>query len=97
MLDIIQIGSTAEVEFGVEDRLAKFIFLKGYVALNGASLTVAKKTDSGFRVALIPETLSRTNLGKLKLGHKVNLEVDRTTQTIVETVERVLRQKSLEA
>jgi riboflavin synthase len=89
--NIEKIGEGAEIDFSVEEVHSKFILEKGYVALNGASLTVAKKLVTGFRVAFIPETLSKTNLGNLVIGSKVNIEIDRATQAIVETVERLTK------
>jgi len=49
---------------------------KGSVAVDGISLTVAALVPGGFRVALIPETLRRTTLGRAKVGDRVNVEVD---------------------
>jgi riboflavin synthase len=48
---------------------------KGYVALNGVSLTVGEIKDSSFEVYLIPETLRRTNLSQLQSGDLVNYEI----------------------
>lgn len=75
----------------------KYIFEKGYVAINGASLTVTHVDRQGgsFKVSLIPETLTKTTFGKAVVGNEVNIEVDRTTQAIVETVEMVLAQREL--
>lgn len=72
--------------------LMKYLLMKGFVALNGCSLTIAAvDPEAGwFEVAYIPETLRATNHGLLAVGDVVNLEVDRQTQAIVETVERVL-------
>ena len=50
--------------------------LKGSVAVDGVSLTVADLDDASFTVSLIPETLERTNLGRAQAGTRVNLEVD---------------------
>lgn len=93
VVSIIRLGEGAEVRFSIEKPFLRYIFEKGYVALNGASLTVAKKYDDGFSVAFIPETLKKTNLGLLDTGTRVNLEIDRSTQVIVETVERVLSER----
>lgn len=95
VMSIARLGEGAEIRFAVENPFYRYIFEKGYVALNGASLTVAKKYEDGFLVAFIPETLRSTNLGLLSVGAKVNLEVDRSTQVIVETVERVLSERGL--
>lgn len=67
----------------------KYIFDKGFITINGASLTVGEIKDGTFSVYLIPETLSRTNLGKLAVGNNVNIEFDQQTMTIVKTIERL--------
>jgi len=67
------------------------ILPKGYIALNGASLTVVDPDPRGyFTVHLIPETLKRTTFGQIKANDKINVEIDSQTQAIVATVERVL-------
>lgn len=83
------IESDDEVELVVEcpDEWVNYIFLKGYVAINGASLTVAKKTDKSFSVFLIPETLSATNLSEVQNGNLLNIEVDQTTYAAVKAAE----------
>jgi riboflavin synthase len=58
------------------DALAPFIVEKGYVAVDGVSLTVASVTQDAFTVALIPETTRRTTLGTKGPGDRVNVEVD---------------------
>ncbi|MBD2857459.1 riboflavin synthase subunit alpha [Spongiibacter sp. KMU-158] len=82
--------------FQLPERLRKYVFHKGFIGLHGCSLTVASVDESGvFSVCLIPETRRMTNLENLKLGDPVNIEVDRQTQVIVDTVERVLAQRGL--
>lgn len=80
------------VRYAPPAALMKYLLMKGFVALNGCSLTIAAvDPEAGwFEVAYIPETLRATNHGLLAAGDVVNLEVDRQTQAIVETVERVL-------
>ena len=56
--------------------LMKFIVPKGSICLNGVSLTVGKVRENNFEVYLIPYTLKETNLGLLKLGDPVNIEID---------------------
>lgn len=74
----------------------KYILHKGFIALNGCSLTVAAvdKEACTFKVCFIPETLRATTHGNKQLGDRVNFELDRQTQAIVDTVERVLRNNS---
>jgi len=55
---------------------------KGSIAVNGVSLTVAALRRGGFEVALVPHTLAITNLGGLRAGDPVNLEVDLHTRTL---------------
>jgi len=74
------------------------VFAKGFIAVNGASLTVSEShcdaDGSGwFEVWLIPETLRMTSFGDKAVGDAVNLEIDRQTQVIVDTVERVLAER----
>ncbi len=91
---IIQSENNREVWFKLQDAAQmKYILHKGFVGIDGISLTVGDVTKSKFCVHLIPETLDRTTLGAKKLGHKVNIEIDPHTQAIVETVERVLAQR----
>ena len=64
-----------------------YIFHKGYVAVNGASLTVAKKESDNFSVFLIPETLKATNLHEVLVEDLLNIEVDQTTYAAVKATE----------
>ncbi len=62
--------------FQAPKSITDFMIIKGSVALNGVSLTIAELQDSSFSIPLIPETLARTNLGELKPGQNVNVETD---------------------
>jgi len=69
----------------------KYILTKGFIAVDGSSLTVGHVDPAGaFALHLIPETLRLTNFGNKKVGDLVNIELDHRTQAIVATVERVL-------
>lgn len=70
--------------------LMKYVLHKGFIGIDGISLTVGEVTRNRFCVHLIPETLGRTTLGRKRLGNKVNIEIDPQTQAVVDTVERVL-------
>ncbi|MEE8244583.1 MAG: riboflavin synthase, partial [Pseudomonadales bacterium] len=74
---------------------SRFLLHKGFVALDGASLTIAAvdREQSRIKVTLIPETIARTTLGAVDVGAPVNMEIDAQTQAIVETVERVLAER----
>ncbi len=85
------------VTFAVPQEWMSYLLLKGFVALNGVSLTIAEIDRSAVTIAvsLIPETLARTTFGRLEVGDRINLEVDSQTQAIVDTVREVLKDKSL--
>ncbi|BET97035.1 riboflavin synthase subunit alpha [Xenorhabdus taiwanensis] len=86
-----------EIWFRIHDKqLMKYILHKGFVGIDGISLTIGDVVNNRFCVHLIPETLERTTLGKKRLGEKVNIEIDPQTQAIVDTVERVMSQKEQE-
>ena len=79
--------------FKVPDAWKRYLFKKGFVALNGVSLTLAEfesATQLG-SVNLIPETLRQTNLSHVKIGDRLNLEIDAQTQVIVDTVNDYLQ------
>lgn len=73
----------------------RYLFDKGYVGLNGASLTISAIGDDWIEVSLIPETLRLTTFGILQSWDLVNLEIDAHTQATVDTVERVLKQRGI--
>ncbi|AHG22372.1 riboflavin synthase subunit alpha [Chania multitudinisentens RB-25] len=70
--------------------LMKYVLHKGFIGIEGISLTIGEVVNNRFCVHLIPETLERTTLGKKRLGDKVNIEIDPQTQAVVDTVERVM-------
>lgn len=80
--------------FQVPQEWMKYIFAKGFIAVQGCSLTVTDPDYSAatFKVWLIPETLKITTFGSKVVGDLVNLEIDRTTQVIVDTVRSFLHQ-----
>ena len=86
------------VDFTVEDpaSMMKYIHEKGYIGLNGASLTIGTVEGNRFHIHLIPETLRLTTFGTLQEGEQVNIEIDAMTQTIVATVERIMKQENPE-
>lgn len=73
----------------------RYIFAKGFIAVNGASLTVGQVEDNCFSLHLIPETLRLTNIANAKPGDRLNMELDQQSITIVDTVERVLAQRGV--
>ena len=79
------IQNDGEVELKIEcpQEWIDYILLKGYVAINGASLTVAKKERDSFSVYLIPETLGATNLSQCSEESFLNIEIDQSTYSSI--------------
>lgn len=94
IVNIVDTDNNRTFTYKVLPSLTKYILNKGFIAVNGCSLTVASvnKEENTFDVCYIPETLRVTTHGDKSIGSFVNIEVDRQTQAIVDTVERVLRE-----
>lgn len=69
-------GTSREIAVKAPAKLSKYLARKGSVTVNGVSLTVNGVKGAEFTVNVIPHTLAATNLGELRAGGKVNLEVD---------------------
>ena len=93
--DIERDENRCRMTFSAPNPWLKYVFEKGYVAVNGASLTVAAldRENATFAINLIPETLERTNFSRLAVDDPVNIEVESQTQVIVDTVERVMAER----
>lgn len=76
VLDVRPEGDGKRVALAVPAELRRFVALKGSLAVDGVSLTVAALTDSGCEIAYIPHTLAVTSAGTYRPGRRVNLEVD---------------------
>lgn len=76
------------LRIGVPAEFRKYIFAKGYIALDGASLTVSEvnRNEGWFEVWLIPETLRMTVFEHKAEGDRLNIEIERGTQVVVDTV-----------
>lgn len=89
VVEILRPENNVTIWFDVPEGWARYIFPKGYIAINGASLTISEVEGSRFNVHLIPETLRATTFGTIVEGMKVNIEIDSQTQTIVDTLARL--------
>ena len=69
-------GDSIIFRIRVPKRLNPYIVEKGFIAVDGISLTVVKRGASSFTLAVIPYTLKNTNLASVSLGDRVNLEAD---------------------
>ena len=83
-----------DVKFSVEPFMHDYMLHKGYVAINGCSLTIGEVSNESFTIHLIPETLSITNLFQLEQDSVVNIELDQNTIIIADTVKKYLDGKS---
>ena len=90
VLDVIDTERNRVVWLERPTALVPFLLDKGFVALNGCSLTIAEVKEDRFSVHLIPETRDVTTFGEIQTGDKINLEVDSQTQAVVETVKQLL-------
>lgn len=94
--EVIREPENTTILFTAEPRWRDYLMPKGYIALNGASLTLGEiVTHDEFRVHLIPETLRLTTFAAVEPGDKVNLEIDSQTQAIVDTVKRCFEEQGL--
>ena len=82
-----------EVEILVDkpENLGQYIYPKGYIALNGVSLTVGKVSDESFSVYLIPETIKSTNLLTVEDGARLNLEIDQGIMASYKNEKKILK------
>ena len=71
-----------------------YILEKGFIAIDGMSLTIGETSDEGLALHIIPETLRVTTIGEKEVGDSVNLEIDSRTQAVVETVMRNMGDKA---
>ena len=96
-LSIDKISKTDEnyvLTFKTSPDIVKYIFPKGYVAINGVSLTVGdvSREENLFNVYLIPETLRRTNLSNKLVGDLVNVEIESQTRNTVDTITQITKE-----
>ena len=75
--------------------IQKYLTEKGYIAIDGISLTVGEIKDGCFDLHIIPETMRLTILDSKEVGDIVNIEIDSNTQLIVETIERLLEERGV--
>ena len=90
---IVKKGQFADMKFAAEPQLLDQMVIKGSVAVDGISLTIAKMDGDSFSAAIIPETLEKTTLGRAKIGDVVNIETDIIVKTIKKQLEKILPQE----
>ena len=93
IVEVELIGESKNILVEIEEKWIKYLTEKGYISVNGASITIGKVSKNTFYIHLIPETLKTTNLDDLIYDNYVNLEFDQATIAIVDTTERLINQK----
>jgi riboflavin synthase len=83
------------MRIAVPPRFMRYVFAKGYIAVNGASLTVsdANRAEGWFEVWLIPETLRMTTFADKVAGDALNIEIERATQVMVDSVRDAVEER----
>ena len=88
-------GQTKDLRIQPPASLMEYLFYKGYVGLNGCSLTIGKVFKSSFNIHLIPETIKVTNFQNMKKGDLINIEIDQTTINTVETIKKIMLERKV--
>jgi riboflavin synthase len=95
LLDVRTPENNRVLRIGVPPSHRRYVFAKGYIAVDGASLTVAEvdRREGWFEVWLIPETLRMTTFSSKAAGDPLNIEIERATQVVVDTVREALDER----
>lgn len=88
ILEIEDKGEGMDIIIEIPDDVNPYIMEKGYIAIDGISLTIGSVSNNSFELHIIPETLRVTTIGQKDVGEFVNLEIDSQTQSIVQTIMR---------
>ncbi len=88
--EIVRKGEFADIKFAANSNLLAQMVVKGSVAVDGISLTIANMEEDSFSVSIIPETLKGTTLGRAKFGDTVNIETDIIIKVIKKQLEKIL-------
>ena len=84
-----EVGDGVDFLISIPEGCNQFVLEKGYIAVDGMSLTIGKCDEVGFFLHIIPETLRITSIGKKSVGDLVNIEIDSRTQAVVEAMMRM--------
>ena len=95
VLKVINRQATKDLQIKIPTNLREYFFYKGYVALDGCSLTIGKVLKTSFYIHLIPETVSVTTFKDIKKGDLINIEVEQSTINTVETVKKIMSQRKV--
>ena len=95
VLKVINRQATKDLQIKIPTSLREYFFYKGYVALDGCSLTIGKVLKTSFYIHLIPETVSVTTFKDIKKGDLINIEVEQSTINTVETLKKIMSQRKV--
>ena len=95
VLKVVNRQTTKDLQIKIPTSLREYFFYKGYVALNGCSLTIGEVLKTSFYIHLIPETVSVTTFKDIKKGDLINIEIEQATINTVETVKRVMSERKV--
>lgn len=90
VIHIVDKSHTKDMKISLSKQYADYVMEKGYIGINGCSLTVGKVNKKDFYIHLIPETLKVTNLDSLVKNDLLNIEIDQNTIAIVDTIKKTL-------
>ena len=86
LVSIKKNGGSYELKFKISKNLKKYVVKKGSVSLNGISLTINDIKRDVISLNIIPYTWNKTNLHKLKVGNRINLEVDMLARYVTQNL-----------
>ena len=94
LLEVMQTETNHKIRFGIPEAFRPYVFAKGYIAVNGASLTVAEvnRQEGWFEIWMIPETRRATVFENKQVGDRLNIEIERSTQVVVDTVREAVQE-----
>lgn len=93
ILEIVNKKGIKNIKISLNEKYSDYVLEKGYIGINGCSITIGKVNKNSFLVHLIPETLEVTNLNFIQKNDLVNIEIDQNTIAIVDTVKKTLARK----
>lgn len=93
ILQIVNKGEGIDMMIENPPEVNQYILEKGYISIDGMSLTIGKVSEDKFSLHIIPETLRITTIGHKNVGDYVNIEIDSRTQAIVDTIRKSMEVK----
>jgi len=93
ILQIVNKGEGIDMMIENPPEVNQYILEKGYISIDGMSLTIGKVSEDNFSLHIIPETIRITTIGKKNVGDYVNIEIDSRTQAIVDTIRKSMEVK----